>query len=404
MLAAFVLLIGLGARATSGGRIAVRVWQAYTVRVVNHHHSVPRNMPEPADHYPIETTDLPPAINGASAWYGRDMRDSAEWLYTLSANEVNEVQAAVDRFIAGKRNPAELTRHEFELPGLGPRLLDVRNDVMQGRGFALIRGMPVAKWSALEAAVAFLGVGSHFGNARSQNAKGHVLGHVRDLGRDAENDPTARIYQTTERQTFHTDSCDVVALLCLKTARSGGSSALVSSMTLYNEMLRRRPDLLVELFAPLMTDRRGEVPVGEKPWHEIPVFNWYQGFLSAIYARRYIESARRFDEVPPLTDAQREALDLFDELANDPDIGMEMAFQPGDMQWVHNHTMLHDRLAYQDWPEPERKRHLLRLWLAVPGARPLPPIYAQRYGSVEIGNRGGIVVPGTELNAPLEAV
>jgi len=231
-----------------------------------------------------------------------------------------------------------------------------------------------------------------------------VLGHVRDLGRDAVNDPTARIYQTAERQTYHTDSCDIVGLLCLKTSRSGGASALVSSMTIYNEMAKRRPDLLAELFRSMCTDRRGEVPVGENPWHDIPVYSWHEGYLSALYARRYIESARRFPVVPPLTDRQKEALDLFDSLAEDPDINMQMGFQPGDMQWVHNHTMLHDRTAFEDWPEPERKRHLLRLWLAVPGARPLPPVYTQRFGTTTIGDRGGIIVPGTMLNAPLEAV
>ena len=175
-------------------------------------------------------------------------------------------------------------------------------------------------------------------------------------------------------------------------------------MTIYNEMLKRRPDLLPHLFKPLCTDRRGEVPAGQKPWHEIPVFSFYQGHLSALYARRYIESALRFPEVQPLTDDETAALDLFDELANDPALNTQMAFQPGDMQWVHNHTMLHDRTAYEDWPDLEDKRHLLRLWLAVPDARPLPEVYAQRFGKVDIGDRGGIIVPGAELNAPLEPV
>ena len=144
--------------------------------------------------------------------------------------------------------------------------------------------------------------------------------------------------------------------------------------------------------------------LGQKPWHDIPVFNWHEGRLSALYSRRYIESARRFPEVAPLTPQQIEALDLLDDLAEDPAISLQMAFRPGDMQWVHNHTMLHDRTSFEDWPEPERKRHLLRLWLAVPGARPLPKIYAERFGKVEIGDRGGIIVPGAALNAPLEAV
>jgi hypothetical protein len=218
-------------------------------------------------------------------------------------------------------------------------------------------------------------------------------------------DPAVRIYQTSERQTYHTDSCDVVGLLCLKTARRGGLSTLVSSTTIFNEMRRRRPDLLALLFQPVATDRRGEVPTGMQPWFEIPVFSWHQGYLTAIYQRQYIDSAQRFAEAPRLTPDHVAALDLFDALANDPALNLHMEFRPGDMQFVHNHTLLHDRTGFDDWDEPEHRRHLLRLWLACPGARPLPAVFAQRYGKVDIGDRGGIIVPGTtKLNAPLEAV
>jgi len=214
-----------------------------------------------------------------------------------------------------------------------------------------------------------------------------------------------RIYQTNERQTYHTDSCDVVALLCLKTAKSGGLSTLVSSTTIFNEMRKRRPDLLALLFEPLATDRRGEVPSGMKPWFEIPVFSWHAGHLTAIYQRQYIDSAQRLDGAPRLSPAKIEALNLFDDLANEPALNLHMEFRPGDMQFVHNHTLLHDRTGFEDWPEHDNRRHLLRLWLAVPGARPLPPVFAQRYGKIDIGDRGGIIVPGTvSLNAPLDAV
>jgi hypothetical protein len=161
-------------------------------------------------------------------------------------------------------------------------------------------------------------------------------------------------------------------------------------------MRRRRPDLVQVLFNSIETDRRGEVPDGAKPYFSIPVFNWYEGLLSTIYQRQYIESARRFPGVAPLTPQQIEALNMFDELANDPALNLMMEFQPGDMQFVHNHTILHDRTAFEDFPEPERKRHLLRLWVAPPDARPLPEIYAERFGSVMPGARGGIVVQGAK--------
>jgi hypothetical protein len=269
------------------------------------------------------------------------------------------------------------------------------DEVLNGRGFVLVRGLPLERWTTREAATAFLVIGVHLGSLRMQNADGHLLGHVKDLGRSS-TDPNTRIYQTRERQTHHTDSCDVVGLLCLRSAKSGGLSNLVSSTTIFNEMRRRRPDLACALFDPIETDRRGEVPAGGKPYFSIPVFNWYEGLLSTIYQRQYIESARRLPGVAPLTSEQIEALDMFDALANDPSLNLMMEFQSGDMQFVHNHTILHDRTAFEDFPEPERKRHLLRLWLAPSNARPLPSVYAERFGSVTPGDRGGAAVEGSK--------
>ncbi len=345
---------------------------------------------------------LPPSVTGPQAWYGPDFRTDDTWIDVLSETEVAEIEAAMQPLARAEADIARIIRTDFPLPDLAPRLESIREKVLNGRGFVLLRGLPVEHWSIREAATAYYGIGAHIGSARSQNASGHILGHVRDMGRDAVNDPTARIYQTRERQTFHTDSCDIVALLCLKTARSGGASALVSSMTIYNEMYQRRPDLLARLFEPFATDRRGEVPAGRMPYFEIPVYNYHMDYLSVIYSRRYIESARRFDGVADLTAEQRAALDMFDSLANDPALNLEMALHPGDIQFVHNHTILHDRTAFEDWEDPDRKRHLLRLWLAAPGARPLPEIYAERYGRIIIGDRGGIIVPGAQLHAPLE--
>jgi hypothetical protein len=347
-------------------------------------------------------TELPPLQEGPAVWYGPEMARDPAWLTVLDAGEVAEVDAAARRLAAAERDIAAIGREDFPLPRLGPRLAAIGRAVLDGRGFALLRGLPVERWSMREAATAFFGLGTHLGRARSQNAKGHVLGHVRDLGLKSD-DPNVRIYQTSERQTYHTDSCDVVALLCLRTARAGGLSTLVSSSTIFNEMRRRRPDLLRLLMEPVATDRRGEVPAGMKPYFLIPVFNWHLGHLTAIYQRQYVDSAQRFPDAPRLTPAHVEALDLFDALANDPALNLHMEFRPGDVQLVHNHTLLHDRTAFDDWPEPERRRHLLRLWLACPGARPLPPVFAERYGSVEIGDRGGVIVPGTRLHAPLEA-
>jgi len=349
----------------------------------------------------MTSNDLPHEIKDSSAWYGPDVEQRTEWIERLSDAEIAEVETAVERLEGASRDLTSITSDDFSLPTLGPRLHRILDEVLNGRGFVLIRALPVERWTRAEAAIAFLGIGVHLGALRMQNADGHLLGHVRDLGRSSE-DPNTRIYQTRERQTFHTDSCDVVGLLCLRTAKSGGLSSLVSSTTIFNEMRSLRPDLLKVLLDPIETDRRGEVPPGGKPYFSIPVFNWHAGLVSAIYQRQYIESARRFAGVAPLSAVQIEALDLLDELANQPDLNLMMELQPGDIQLVHNHTIFHDRTAFEDHPEPRRKRHLLRLWLAPSEARSLPEVFAERFGSVEPGMRGGVSVEGASPTIPFE--
>jgi len=344
---------------------------------------------------------LPPEVKDASAWYGPDLKSRTDWIVNLSEAEIVEIENAVNGLNGSSVDLTAMREEDFPLPTLGPRLHHILDEVLNGPGFVLIRSLPVMGWTRQQAAIAFLGIGVHLGNLRMQNAAGHLLGHVRDLGRSSQ-DPNTRIYQTHERQTFHTDSCDVVGLLCLQTARSGGLSSLVSSTTIFNEMRRRRPDLLAALLEPIETDRRGEVPPGGKPYFSIPVFNSHDGLISAIYQRQYIESARRFEEVAPLTAIQTEALDLLDELANDPDLNLMMALEPGDMQLVHNHTLFHDRTAFEDFPDSERKRHLLRLWVAPIDARPLPDVFAERFGSVTPGDRGGVSVKGSSPTIPFE--
>ena len=343
----------------------------------------------------------PPEVRDRSAWYGSDLVDRGDWIEHLSDSEIAEVEYAARGLEQSLNDLVSLASSDVSLPTLGPRLSHLLDEVLHGRGFVLIKGLPIGSWTKRKAAIAFLAISVHLGNLRMQNAQGHLLGHVRDLGRSSD-DPNTRIYQTRERQTHHTDSCDVVGLLCLRPAKSGGLSSLVSSTTIFNEIRRRRPDLLRVLLAPIETDRRGEVPEGSQPYFNIPVFNYYEGLVSAIYQRQYIESARRFEGVAPLSPLQIEALDLFDQLANDPQLNLIMELQRGDIQLVHNHTILHDRTAFEDYPEPELKRHLLRVWAAPPNARPLPEVFAERYGSITPGERGGAAVAGSTATITFE--
>jgi TfdA family taurine catabolism dioxygenase TauD len=354
------------------------------------------------------TTRQPPTaaprrkIEGPSAWIGAEMRErEAEWSYRLSPAEIAELEAAAASAQARGLDIADLRREHFPLPTLGRTLERLRGEVLDGRGFVLLRGVPVEGRPLAESAMLYWGIGTYFGTARSQNAKGHLLGHVYDLGGSSAENPNIRSYATSERQNFHIDRCDVVALLCLRRAKSGGQSAIVSSMTVHNVMAQRRPDLLERLYQPFPVDRRGEVPEGKAPFYDAPVFNEHAGRLSVLYSRLHIGSSQRFAAARRLAPEDIAALDMLAELAGDPELRLDMNFQPGDIQFLHNHTILHARTGYEDWPEPDRKRHLLRLWLAPPGARPLPPVFAECYGDLTIGNRGGIVCKETRMHVPL---
>lgn len=346
--------------------------------------------------------NAPEVVEGPAAWRGSEMSGRTEWMYEITPEDVHEIDKALAAFEAGGLSMADITPTTFPLPRLARKLDGLLNDILVGRGFVVLRGLPVERYGKGDSAIAYLGIGSHLGSFRSQNAKGHLLGHVRDSGADI-NEAKVRYYQTNRGLEFHTDSCDIVGLLCLQTSKKGGESRIVSSVTIYNEMMQRRPDLVEQLFHAFPTDRRNEIPEGQMPWFEVPVFNWHDGHLTTIYSGQYIRSAQKnHPQSRRLTPLEFEALEMLDDLTNDPILNMQMEFRVGDMQFLHNHQILHSRTDFEDWPEPERRRHLLRLWLSPKTARPLPQCFAARYGSIEPGNRGGIVVKDTRLNFTLE--
>ncbi|HUF46640.1 MAG TPA: TauD/TfdA family dioxygenase [Vicinamibacterales bacterium] len=337
-----------------------------------------------------------------SAWRAGDMRGRRDWTVELTPAHQAEILAAVARTRQAGKPIHEITRAGFVLPTLAPILDRVRDDVVDGRGFALIRGVPIDQLDREGVMRAWFGTGAYLGVARSQNRAGHLIGHVYDLGEDKA-DPKTRLYRTNARQRFHIDSCDVVGLLCLRPARSGGASAIASSTAIADEIRRTRPDLAAVLAAPFVYDRKGEIPAGKGPHYLIPIVHHHDGLTTVFFARDFIESAqKRFDDIPRLTPEQIEALDLVERLAESDQFRLDMDFRPGDVQFVHNHVILHSRSAYDDWDDPARKRHLLRLWLSAHGARPLPPVFEERYGPLVEGQpRGGILVRGVTPAVPL---
>jgi len=327
-------------------------------------------------------------ITGPGAWIGSATQADDSWIFRLAGEDVAELDAAL---AAAKRAGARIpfTAECFPLPRLAARLDAILDDVERGRGFVLVRGIPRSRYSDAECELLYWGMGVHLGTPVSQNARGHLLGHVRDEGR-IQADPGARAYQTTERMDFHTDMLpvDVLGLFCLRGAKSGGESKLVSALTLHNVLRDERPDLLEVLYGMFHVDWRGEEPTGENGWFTLPMFSERDGCVSArINSLPYYDSAARHGEAYRPTAIQREALEKVQEIANRPELMLTMAFEEGDIQLINNHTMLHARAAYQDHPEPGRERHLLRMWIAVAERRrrPLADTLAGRYRWVREG-------------------
>ena len=342
-------------------------------------------------------------IHARSVWRGVDMNTCGDWIYSVSGADIAELECAVVGIRARDLRAPDFAKEDFPLPKLAPVLARIRDDVVDGRGVNVIRGLPVDRWSREESAIAYWGIGAHIGEAVTQNAYGHLLGHVKDIGVDV-NDVNNRGHRSRAALSFHNDiGGEIISLFCLRPAKSGGLSSVVSAGAVYNEILARRPDLLAELMKPMYHDRRGEVPPGRKPYYPLPVFSRHDGHLIVCFVRRFIESAQRFPEVPRLTPAQWEALNLLRDLAADPAFNLDIAFDPGDIQFVNNLTTMHSRTEYEDYPEPDRKRHLLRLWLAVPGGWPLPKAFYDRYrATTPSGRPAGIVVTDPREPAPMD--
>ncbi len=308
-------------------------------------------------------------VRGAVAWSGRDLAADESWTCRLRESEIGELDAALA--VARERHPnvEEIRRDDFPLRTLGARLAGIGEHLESGRGMYLVRGLPVARWGALETARALWGIGTYLGRAIPQNARGDLVGHVRDEGKEL-SDPHARGYQTRVAQSLHVDRCDVVGLLCVNKAKAGGISRVVSSMRVYNDLLERHPWHLGVLYTPFAIDLRGEENAGEPTVYYRPVYSYHGGALScganATYIRSGQERAGR-----PLNPAQAEAIDTFYDVCERHALSMDL--EPGDLQLLNSYVTLHDRTAYDDHDEPERKRHMLRLWLDVPNRRPLAP-------------------------------
>jgi len=341
-----------------------------------------------------------PIFENDQAWLGPEIANNTFWVHELTKSEKHELHAEIIKADRSCKDVAQLVADDFNLPELRVTLEYVRKTVLFGAGLFLIRGVPIEDYTIRQAAIAFWAIGVCLGDPVSQNAKGHLLGHVTNVGLKYE-DPEVRGYQTSARLPYHTDASDIVGLLCVRSSKSGGLSSVVSSTSIWNELVRESPQRARVLLNDFHRTRWGEVAPGEKPYMSNPIYVPYGDRIFANYTRSAITKAQQLAGIPLLTKDQIDALDCLDALAADPRFHLDMDFRPGDIQLLSNHHIFHSRTTYEDWPDIARRRHLLRLWLACDGGPAVPEVLLRRYGTTPKGRPNGICLPGVKQIAPL---
>ncbi|MEM8561200.1 MAG: TauD/TfdA family dioxygenase [Pseudomonadota bacterium] len=299
-----------------------------------------------------------------AAWRGGQMPSLEQMAYRLSAGEIEEIMGAVRSAAALNKGTRSLTAADFPLPTLEQQIRRWREVLAHGLGFQVIRGVPVDRWTQEEAELFFWCFGLHLGRPGEQNPEGHLLGHVIDTG-EARQDASARLYKTSANIDYHCDAADVVGLLCLKKAKEGGHSRIASSVTVFNELLNRRPDLAARLFEPMQLDIRDREANAQGSTLPIQPCCYADGMLRTFYHADYFRSVVRHDDIESLDATEQALLNTYDEIALEPDIYLDMDLEPGDIQLLSNHTVVHARTDYLDHEDPAERRHLLRLWLSL---------------------------------------
>jgi Taurine catabolism dioxygenase TauD, TfdA family len=335
---------------------------------------------------------MEPVVDPAG-WSATELADVTRWSYRIDGREADELADAVVQVQRNGVAVVDVARENFPLRNFAEVLADVRRELTDGRGIVMMQDFPLERFDREGTAIAYIGLGSYLGRTMSQNKFGHILGHVKDLGGDY-NDPHTRGYMTRAEMRFHTDACDYVGLLCLQPSMRGGASRIASSVTVYNQMLARRPDLVAVLCEDFYRSRSGEVSPGDLPYFKQPIFSFTDGYFSATGVGAVIDKAQALPGAPKFTAVQREAVEVYRQTVEE--CALDIDFRRGDIQFLNNFVMLHTRREYEDWSDAARKRHLLRLWLYDAAGRPIPQ--EQREG--RFGR--GVAVKGVARIAPLD--
>ena len=321
-------------------------------------------------------------LTGPAAWRGIDIADDPAWIHHLQPDALAAIDAGLTELRRRGLSFPEFSKEDFPIGALAQTLNAFAEELENGRGFVLLRGLPVERYSEDELNAIYYGLGLHMGTPVRQNPRGELLGAVMSVG-DATQKST-RVYETNLYLPYHSDPSDVVALLCVRKAMHGGLSSLVSVAAIYNEILRREPTLLGLYYKPLYFSHLCE----DLPSLS-PIFSYHAGKLSCRYLRQYIELGHEIRQLP-LSRVEIAALDLFDEIMQDPQIRLDMMLEPGDIQFANNYAVLHSRTEFEDAEDLALRRRMIRLWLKMPNARTLAP---------EFPGRNGFPAPGERISA-----
>ena len=334
----------------------------------------------------MSTLQAPPR-----GWRRSDLEQEQSWIHRLTEQEISDLEWGLRHVLTLNKNEFDLSASDFPLTSLTQDLLQRTMDATQtGFGVCLLRGFPVSSWTKAEMRTLFWCIGLRCGVPRPQGKQSQYVSDVMNAG-GTYRGGTGRGYNTNSKLDFHADGSDVVGLMCLHTAQSGGKSLISSSLNAYQELERLRPDLAQILTELFYFSRQGEHAPEEPPYYQASIVGFKEGRFACRYIRNHITGAQlTFEDVPRLTALQTEALDMFDALLSDDNFCYHMDLQQGDFQFLNNHVVLHARTEYEDFPEPERRRHLLRLWLSLPQGQSLPDAWALAYKDVSTrALRGG---------------
>ncbi len=310
-------------------------------------------------------------ISDASTWTADELRRDRSWIVQMSASDLADIDNALKVHAQSNPDQRPTTLTEFPLPALAPQLAQHANNLETGRGVFLLKGLAVQKYTEAQIDTLYFAIGQHLGTPVCQNPNGDLIGRVMNVGDQSKKE--TRVYETNAHLPYHTDLSDVFGLLCVRKAKTGGLTSLVSSSALYNRLLDKHPEYMGLYYRPMYYAHLGQ----DTP--RSPIFSFYQGKLSCRYLRQYIELGHELNG-QTLSSIETQALDVFDQISQDPTLRFDLMLEPGDMLFANNYTVMHSRTRFEDYDDPAKRRKLLRLWLKMSNARSLAADFPGKNG------------------------